>query len=265
MNAINKHLPDFFELVDRGNHQLSEQPERSSRDSGGELLTVCPYLRLKHDTETAAAYVRRDHACGMLRNRLISPESQQKFCLTSKYVGCPHYSPNAKPDNDVSLRERVSPYRREIVFLIIVFLLLIGAGVIIAAREAFPASGETTDPVDNGESAIVAALPTPTETTDPVPTPTPTTTAEVDILQVPEPTKEPREETLDFDNEFFEAVWSRVELPVLEGEDERAWLWGPAPLTPGIQEPYAEAPNGECIVQYFEKSRLEINDPAAEP
>ena len=59
----------------------------------------------------------------------------------------------------------------------------------------------------------------------------------------------------------FRAVWQRTDQLVQMGQTTRPWLWGPAPLTAGIQEPYAEAPGGTRLVQYFDKSRMEINDP----
>ena len=43
----------------------------------------------------------------------------------------------------------------------------------------------------------------------------------------------------------------------------RSWYWGP---TPGEAktEPYAEGVDGQRQVQYFDKSRMEINDPSAD-
>jgi len=47
----------------------------------------------------------------------------------------------------------------------------------------------------------------------------------------------------------------------------RTWFWGPGPNTPGLLEAYKEAPNGsgQRLVQYFDKSRMELNDPQANP
>ena len=44
----------------------------------------------------------------------------------------------------------------------------------------------------------------------------------------------------------------------------RTWLWGP---TPGqsAQEPFKEGPGGQHLVQYFDKARMEINNPSANP
>ncbi len=62
----------------------------------------------------------------------------------------------------------------------------------------------------------------------------------------------------------FESVWKRTDQPVAEGRTTRSWIWGPAPFTGGIYEPYAEAPGGTRLVQYCDKSRMEINNPSAD-
>ncbi len=69
-----------------------------------------------------------------------------------------------------------------------------------------------------------------------------------------------------FADSAFLTRWARTDLPVAEqvaGLQERSWLWGPQPLTQGMHEPYAEGAGGVRLVQYFDKSRMEINDPAA--
>jgi len=49
------------------------------------------------------------------------------------------------------------------------------------------------------------------------------------------------------------------------GQVSRTWFWGPGPNTPGLFEQYNEAPNGsrQRLVQYFDKSRMEVNNPNA--
>lgn len=64
-----------------------------------------------------------------------------------------------------------------------------------------------------------------------------------------------------FSNKAFEPVWQRVDQPVAAKRAERSWYWGPAPLTSGLYEAYSEAPNGRRLVQYFDKARMEINNP----
>ncbi len=67
-----------------------------------------------------------------------------------------------------------------------------------------------------------------------------------------------------FADPSFESVWRRTDKPVADGRTARSWVWGPEPFTDGMQEPYAEAPGGTRTVQYFDKSRMEINDPNAD-
>lgn len=60
----------------------------------------------------------------------------------------------------------------------------------------------------------------------------------------------------------FTGIWQRVDMPVTAGRTQRAWMWGPAPRL-ARTEPYAQAENGLRQVLYFDKGRLEINDPNA--
>ena len=64
--------------------------------------------------------------------------------------------------------------------------------------------------------------------------------------------------------EHFQAVWAGTDLPVDEGVVGRTWIWGPA-VTDVMTEPYAESPEDQRAVQYFDKSRMEITDPNADP
>ncbi len=65
-----------------------------------------------------------------------------------------------------------------------------------------------------------------------------------------------------FSNKAFETVWQRVDQPIFARKTDRSWYWGPEPLAGGLYEPYAEAPYGRRLVQYFDKARMEINDPS---
>jgi hypothetical protein len=67
-----------------------------------------------------------------------------------------------------------------------------------------------------------------------------------------------------FGDPRFEERRDRTERPVIEGHVDRTWIWGPGPYTEALMEPYADSPGGERMVQYFDKSRMEINDPDAE-
>lgn len=64
-----------------------------------------------------------------------------------------------------------------------------------------------------------------------------------------------------FADPAFNQVWHRTDQQVSDGRVSRTYLWGPEPFTPGIQEDYMEAPGGKRLVQYFDKSRMEINNP----
>ncbi|HUS15613.1 MAG TPA: hypothetical protein VM536_11430 [Chloroflexia bacterium] len=65
---------------------------------------------------------------------------------------------------------------------------------------------------------------------------------------------------LRFGDGAFERVWVRTDGPVAAGQAGRSWYWGPAPGMI-VREPYAGLPGGSHLVQYFDKSRMEINDP----
>jgi hypothetical protein len=66
-------------------------------------------------------------------------------------------------------------------------------------------------------------------------------------------------------NDAFRRVWERQDRPVTEQISGRSWTWGPEPISPPIREALVEAPEGMRLVQYFDKSRMEINDPTADP
>ncbi len=66
-------------------------------------------------------------------------------------------------------------------------------------------------------------------------------------------------------NEHFQRVWARNDKPVLDGVFNRSWTWGPEGISNEISEPYTDSPGGTRQVQYFDKSRMEINDPTGDP
>ncbi|WP_298815282.1 TolB family protein [Chloroflexus sp.] len=63
----------------------------------------------------------------------------------------------------------------------------------------------------------------------------------------------------DFADPRFAAVWNRTDNPTVRGG--RSWYWGPEPWF-DYAEFYHESPNGLRTVQYFDKARMEINNPA---
>jgi hypothetical protein len=59
----------------------------------------------------------------------------------------------------------------------------------------------------------------------------------------------------------FQQLWQRYDLPVAAQQTTRSWTWGPNTFFIG-GEPYVEAPGGQRVVQYFDKTRMELNNPA---
>ncbi len=58
-------------------------------------------------------------------------------------------------------------------------------------------------------------------------------------------------------DEFYN-VWKRTDLPVAEGKVHRTWMWGPGAISGLMEEQYAEGEDGTRMVQYFDKSRMEM-------
>ncbi len=57
----------------------------------------------------------------------------------------------------------------------------------------------------------------------------------------------------------FLRTWERTDKPVADLVISRTWMWGPQANSAPLSEPYAEAPSGSRMVQYFDKSRMEDN------
>ena len=68
----------------------------------------------------------------------------------------------------------------------------------------------------------------------------------------------------DFGMYAFSRTWTRTDQPVASGQTSRTWVWGPAPESPLIVEPYSDGnfsgTRGVRAVQYFDKSRMEVTD-----
>ncbi len=69
----------------------------------------------------------------------------------------------------------------------------------------------------------------------------------------------------------FQRTWDRTDKPVAEQRVSRTWMWGPEGSSPALVEPYdvydgvdqnqqIQAHRIMRAVQYFDKSRMEIND-----
>jgi hypothetical protein len=63
-----------------------------------------------------------------------------------------------------------------------------------------------------------------------------------------------------FADPAFQALWERTDGPVAATAVQRAWVWGPQPGR-SVAEPFAGIPGNSHSVQYFDKGRMEINDP----
>ena len=64
-------------------------------------------------------------------------------------------------------------------------------------------------------------------------------------------------------NADFQRTWERTDKPVKDLTVSRTWMWGPSANTPAMDEDYVDSPGNMRTVQYFDKSRMEINDPDA--
>ncbi|MDB5080960.1 MAG: hypothetical protein JWP00_2884 [Chloroflexi bacterium] len=66
-----------------------------------------------------------------------------------------------------------------------------------------------------------------------------------------------------FADPAFNKVWQRTDAPVGSGQAARTWLWGERPQQ-AFREAYQEAPGKTRLVQYFDKSRMEVTNPEGE-
>jgi hypothetical protein len=69
----------------------------------------------------------------------------------------------------------------------------------------------------------------------------------------------------NFADPAFKSTWTRTDEQVSSGQVKRSYYWGPSPgdgrTIRSLYEQYDEGPNGMRLVQYFDKSRMEINNP----
>ena len=66
-------------------------------------------------------------------------------------------------------------------------------------------------------------------------------------------------------DDAFERTWQRTDLPVATQAVSRTWMWGPGAFTGPMIEWMTDNPGNGRLVQYFDKSRMEITDPNADP
>ena len=102
-------------------------------------------------------------------------------------------------------------------------------------------------------------------TMTPLPTPTPDRLASSTNANVPLASSSVALDSQGFADPAFRALWERYDGGVASGQVSRGWFWGqPVPFG-AKEEPYAESPGGKRLVEYFDKGRMEINDPGADP
>jgi uncharacterized protein YkwD len=70
-------------------------------------------------------------------------------------------------------------------------------------------------------------------------------------------------ERLQSANPAFQSTWAQADGRVHNLLSNRTWLWGPDTFLTRA-ESYAESPGGEREIAYFDKSRMEINNPDAD-
>jgi uncharacterized protein YkwD len=79
------------------------------------------------------------------------------------------------------------------------------------------------------------------------------------IVTIFEPARHARAD--GFGDTAFERIWQQGDGPVAAGQANRSWLWGASPNWVGYEFYEQAKPNSHRLVQYFDKSRMEINDP----
>lgn len=108
-----------------------------------------------------------------------------------------------------------------------------------------PPSNGGGDPTDPGEPTDPTDPTDPGEPTDPT---DPTDPGEPGVV----------------DTSAFDDLWTRTDKLVADGDVQRSWIWGPAPFT-SLQQTdndlVEEYGDGERVVRYYDKARMEINDP----
>ena len=65
-----------------------------------------------------------------------------------------------------------------------------------------------------------------------------------------------------FADSAFDLTWTRTDADVAAQKITRGWVWGPGAGVAGL-EPYKESPGGQRLVQYFDKARMEVNNPCS--
>src|SRR6476619_4591475 len=92
----------------------------------------------------------------------------------------------------------------------------------------------------------------------------------VTLITTPIGLAAPPTQPSNFADPAFKSAWTRTDELVSSGQVKRSYYWGPSPVdvrpiaggsVRSLYEEYDEGPNGMRLVQYFDKSRMEINNP----
>ncbi|HEX5504321.1 MAG TPA: CAP domain-containing protein [Thermomicrobiales bacterium] len=130
-----------------------------------------------------------------------------------------------------------------------------------AAGQAFTQSWNFT--TKGTGDAPPPATPVPAPTPSPAPAPSATPAPSPAPTPAPSPTSTPGAALPPGVATMDPAAvlrWRAADADVYHGTTKRTWTWGPDVLATR-QEDYASAPGGRRTVYYFDKSRMEINDP----
>jgi hypothetical protein len=68
----------------------------------------------------------------------------------------------------------------------------------------------------------------------------------------------------EFAEDPIPEIWEEADGEDARSQSARSWIWGPV-IRSATQEPYVESPDGQRAVYYFDKARMEINNPDASP
>ena len=104
-------------------------------------------------------------------------------------------------------------------------------------------------PLTLGEAPIFVEHRGRTETTPATPAPPPT----MPHSEAGDPPAAPTDAS-------FSQVWATTDQAVQQGQVNRSWLWGPGSYRT-TTESYAQSPGGRRLVEYYDKARMEINNP----
>lgn len=138
-----------------------------------------------------------------------------------------------------------------------------------AAQGTSQATRVVPTPQESAQPTVPLRETPPTQVTQPTRQPTQQVTQQPTQRPTQQPTQRPAQPTQQpqgqtFAHDAFRALWERTDGPVAAGITLRPWIWGPAPGRT-LTEPFAGLPGDSHLVQYFDKGRMEINDPNGDP